>query len=142
MPTIDHSITTPYSPAQMFALVSDIASYKEFVPACADSYVENTAKGIFGTIVLSAGIKKESFTTLNIPTENKRIDMTLVTGAFNELEGFWAFDSHGEQGCKVSIHLTYELPLMYRLMDGYFRSTITSLVDAFQKRAKMVYGEL
>lgn len=141
MPVIDHSITTPYTPAEMFALVSDIGAYKTFVPNCADSYVEVTPKGIFGTIALAAGIKKESFTTLNTPIENQRIDMTLASGAFNALDGYWLFEAHGEHGCKVSIHLDYELPFIYRPLDGYFRSTITKLVNAFQNRAKTIYGE-
>lgn len=142
MPTIDYSIETPYSPEQMFALVSDIARYKEFVPACADSFVEQTARGVFGTIVLSAGVKRESFTTCNTAVENQRIDMQLISGAFNALEGYWLFEAQPDDGCRVTIHIEYELPLLYRLMDGYFRSTITSMVSAFKDRATQIYGVL
>jgi len=139
MSTIQYSIVTPYSQAQMFALVNDIGKYKEFVPNCADSYVEETPKGVFGTIVLAAGIKKESFTTRNTLIGHEKIEMTLASGAFNALEGYWSFESYGD-GCKVSIYLDYELPFLYRPLDGYFRSTITGLVNAFQNRAKAIYG--
>ena len=69
--------------------------------------------------------------------------MRLVEGPFKHLEGFWRFDSLGEQACKVSLDLEFEFSnrLVGMAMGPVFSQIANTLVDAFSKRAEQVYGK-
>ena len=128
----------------MFALVSDVDSYPDFLPWC--SGAQTTASlddGVEARIDFMVSGVKKSFTTRNRFVDHARIEMHLIDGPFSELEGYWAFRQLGEDGCRISLHLRYDFSSrMVRLVTApVFGQIANSLVDAFQKRAVQVYGE-
>jgi len=144
MESIDRSALVPYSPQEMFDLVSDVDAYPQFLPWCCDAQVlaregdEVTARIAFAV----SGVGK-SFTTRNRHTPGRRIDMQLVEGPFSELRGRWQFDPLGDVGCKISLSLKYDFSSsVVRMVVGpVFGQIANTLVDAFQQRAAEVYGE-
>lgn len=143
MPTIHKSALVPYSNAQMFALVNDVENYPQFLPWCRTSRVlERGMDEVRAAVEIAHGALHKSFTTLNRLQQNKMIEMRLVEGPFRRLEGYWRFDVLGENACKVSLDLDFEFSnrLVAMAMGPVFTQIANSLVDAFCKRARELYG--
>lgn len=144
MDSIDRSALVPYTQDEMFALVTDVDSYPDFLPWCSGSEtLARTEDGIEARIDFMVSGVKKSFTTRNRHVDHERIDMQLVEGPFSELAGRWEFAPLGTDGCKISLHMNYDFSSrMVRMVTApVFGQIANSLVDAFQKRAVEVYGE-
>lgn len=144
MTTINKSALVAYSAAQMYALVNDIESYKDFLPWCSGSTVlSQNDDEIRATVEISHGSLNKAFTTKNRLQRDKMIEMRLEEGPFKRLEGFWRFDILGEQACKVSLDLDFEFKnrIIGMAMGPVFSQIASTLVDAFSKRAVDVYGK-
>lgn len=144
MPVVNRSALVPHSAQQMFALVDAIETYPEFLPWCKTTTVLYRDKDeVKASIELARGGLNKSFTTVNRNQTNKMIEMRLVEGPFQRLEGFWRFTPLGESGCKVTLDLEYEFSsrLLKMMVGPVFDHIANSLVDAFCERAEKVYGE-
>jgi len=142
---IERSALVHYSPAEMYALVNDVASYPAFLPWCRSAKVlESSASEMTASIEIAKGMLNRSFTTHNTLEPPQRIELTLVDGPFRKLQGCWQFATlKTENACKVSLQLEFEFEsTMLSLAAGpIFTQIGNSLVDAFCKRAVEVYGE-
>lgn len=144
MDSIDRTALVHYTSQEMFALVSDINAYPQFLPWCSGADIlTQEDDGVIARIDFAVGKVKQSFTTRNRHQPGTEIGMQLVDGPFSQLEGRWQFESLGEAGCKISLQLNYDFSSkMAGLVVGpVFGKIANSLVDAFQKRAVEVYGE-
>lgn len=142
--SIHKSALVAYTPAEMFALVSDIGAYPEFLPWCRSARVVwREGDELKASIEMAKGSLQKTFTTHNREQRNKMIEIRLVDGPFKRLEGFWRFDPLGEQACKVSLDLEFEFSSrMLGIMIGpVFSQIANTLVDSFQQRATQVYGK-
>jgi len=138
MSIVARSALVNHSAQQMFALVSEIESYPEFLPWCDAARVSERGAGrtVAALRINFRGVKKE-FTTENLDRPNERIDMKLVSGPFRRLEGSWRFTALSEKACKVELNLRYELAgsALDKLVGAVFDEIANSLVDAFARRA-------
>ena len=147
MPVVNRHALVPYTSAEMFELVDDVASYPQFLPWCKSATVRSReGDEVKATVELANGAIQKSFTTLNRNQKNKMIQMRLVEGPFHHLEGFWRFDSLGDESdraCKVSLDLEYEFSntLLAMTVGPVFNQVANKLVDAFSQRAEVVYGK-
>lgn len=142
--SIHKSALVAYTPAEMFALVSDIESYPTFLPWCRSAKVLwHEGDELKACVEMAKGSVQKSFTTHNRQQTDKMIEMRLVEGPFKRLEGYWRFDPLGDKACKVSLDLEFEFAnRMLSIMIGpVFSQIANSLVDAFQQRAVQVYGK-
>lgn len=142
--SIHKSALVAYTPAEMFALVSDIEAYPQFLPWCTTARVLwRDGDELKASIEMAKGSLQKSFTTHNRQQSDKMIEMRLVDGPFKRLEGYWRFDPLGDRACKVSLDLEFEFATrMLSLMIGpMFSQIANTLVDAFQQRAVQVYGK-
>ena len=131
-----------YSCEQMFNLVNEVERYAEFIPHCVESIVHHRdADEVQATLVIAAAGINKSFTTRNRLQANKMIEIRLIDGPFNHLEGFWRFDPQ-EQGCKISFDLEFELAgrMFSMLLGPIFEQVTEKMIDAFCERALNVYG--
>ena len=143
MRRVDRSALVPYSAREMFMLVDDVESYPEFLPWCDDAEVLSRSDDVVeARLELHKGGVSNHFTTRNTRREFEAIDIALVGGPFRHLQGGWAFKEIGEEGCRVSLQLEFEFESMFvDLMFGaFFEETCNSLVDAFSRRARDVFG--
>lgn len=127
----------------MFVLVDDVESYPKFLPWCNDAEVRNrTGTTVEATLELHKGSLSNHFTTLNTRYEFERIDLALVGGPFRHLSGGWRFIELGQDGCKVALELDFEFENKFvdMMFGAYFEETCNSLVDAFTKRAREIFG--
>jgi ribosome-associated toxin RatA of RatAB toxin-antitoxin module len=143
MRELARSALVPYTPAQMFALVSDLERYPEFVPWVSKAVVrERGANYVIGQLEMHRSGTREAFTTRNTMNEPHSIDMQLVEGPFKVLSGQWTFDDIAARGCKVSLQMKFEFsnPVLGLLLSRTFEKSCSELVDAFVARARAVYG--
>src|SRR5690606_9397308 len=85
---VNRSALTPYSPAQMFALVEDIERYPEFLPWVARSkLLKRSASEVVGELEMQRAGVRESFTTRNELNPPHEITLNLVSGPFRSLNG-------------------------------------------------------
>ena len=144
MELIDRSALLPYTTDEIYALVSDILTYPEFLPWCSGTEIlSQEGEELSARIGFSVGGVSQSFTTRNRLQPGKEIAMQLVDGPFSQLEGRWRFEPLGDAGCKISLLREYDFSSkMVGLVVGpVFNKIANTLVDAFQKRAVEVYGE-
>ena len=147
MKTVHKSVLIWYSPAEMFALVTDVVSYPQFLPWCDRASVEEeTAHGMVAKVGISIAGIRQSFTTRNRHELNQRVSLKLVNGPFSQLEGDWNFLPLGDgsqRACKVEFTLCYDFDngTLAALVGPVFDKIAGSLMDAFVKRASHVYGD-
>jgi ribosome-associated toxin RatA of RatAB toxin-antitoxin module len=141
---IDRSALLPYTATEMYALVSDILTYPQFLPWCSGTQIlSQEGEELSARIDFSVSGVSQSFTTRNRLQLDDEIAMHLIDGPFSDLEGRWRFEPLGDAGCKISLLLEYEFSSkMVSLVVGpVFNKIANTLVDAFQKRAVEVYGK-
>ena len=147
MKTVHKSVLIWYSAAEMFALVTDVASYPQFLPWCDQTrVVQEDAKGMTANIGIAFAGIGQSFTTRNTHVPDRKVSLKLVDGPFSKLDGHWEFHPLGDgsqRACKVDFALRYDFdnPALAALVGPVFDKIAGSLVDAFVKRAAQVYGE-
>lgn len=144
MKDVSRTALVPYSSSEMYALVSGIEDYPQFLPWCSGSQVHERGEShVKASIELSrAGISR-SFTTLNHHVEEQSIHLDLVDGPFSRLKGSWLFDALAPQACRVQFQVSFAFSstLLGTLFGPVFEETCNTLVDAFIRRAEVVYGK-
>ncbi|GIU12854.1 MULTISPECIES: SRPBCC family protein [unclassified Shewanella] len=142
MPQISRSVLVRFSAMQMYDLVNDVESYKEFLPGCVGGKVlEFDGKTMVASVdVAKAGISK-TFTTRNQVIPGKSIQLQLESGPFKELVGEWKFTELTEDACKVEFELSFEFSssIADLAFGKIFKELMASMVTAFTSRAKVIY---
>ena len=145
MKTVHKSVLIWYSATEMFALVTDVANYPQFLPWCdRASVLEETAHGMTAKVGISIAGLTQSFTTRNVHEKDRKVSLKLVDGPFSKLDGEWSFHPLGnalQRACKVEFILRYgfDNAALAGLVGPVFDKIAGSLVDAFVKRAGQVY---
>jgi ribosome-associated toxin RatA of RatAB toxin-antitoxin module len=146
MKTVHKSVLIWYSAAEMFALVTDIAKYPEFLPWCDQaSVVSQDEAGMTAKVGISFGGIRQRFTTRNEHVQDRQVRLRLIDGPFSKLDGEWDFLPVGDaaqRACKVELSLNYDFDnaALAALVGPVFDKIASSLVDAFVKRAEHVYA--
>ena len=70
------------------------------------------------------------------------IDIGLVDGPFKHLQGRWQFVALEGAGSRIALNLEFELSnaVLRRTLGPVFSEIASSMVDAFCRRAKDLYG--
>lgn len=147
MKIVERSALVPYSADQMFTIINDIEGYPAFLPWCSGAEIINREDNemVARLDIEKAGLK-QSFTTKNIwdcrSSEQSQMEMLLVEGPFSHLKGLWSLQALGDDGCRVSIKLEFELNsrVMNATLGKVFGVASDKMVDAFCDRAERIYG--
>jgi len=145
MKTVHKSVLIWYSAEQMFALVTDVARYPEFLPWCDHASVAPDESGVKAEIGIAFGGIHQTFTTHNEHVPGREVTMKLLNGPFSQLDGHWKFTPLGtgeQHACKVELALDYSFGngALAALVAPVFDKIAGSMVEAFVKRAERVYG--
>jgi ribosome-associated toxin RatA of RatAB toxin-antitoxin module len=145
MREIRRSALVPATTRRMFELINDIAAYPRFVPGCsAATVLEQTPGMLRARLTVGSGLLKTSFVTRNTLIPDSRINMELEEGPLRSLDGIWQLTpvmhpaSGAEIGCKVELHLRFELQggIAGLAMGPVLERMAGSLVDAFVAKAR------
>ena len=143
MRELSRSALTPYSPAQMFALVEDIERYPEFLPWVDKAeLIERNGNEVVGRLSMHRVGVHEKFTTRNVLNPPREIVLNLVSGPFRTLEGRWTFDNIADRGTRVTLSVRFEFAnsVLALLLTRSFEKNCTDLINAFVTRARKIYG--
>ncbi len=163
MKTVHKSVLIWFSAEEMFALVTDIASYPAFLPWCDRALVQAVeVDGVVAEVGISISGIRQSFVTRNVHSHvgllGRKVQLSLIKGPFSDLNGEWCFtpleaspvavDSSlssepmpAPRACRVDLRLNYSFDnvALSALVGPVFDRIAGSLVDAFVKRAEQVY---
>ena len=144
MPTISRSELVPYTAVEIYDLVNDIERYPAFIPWCTSGEIISTSEDTTrARLTFAKGGMEKSFVTANRHQRGKMIDIRLVEGPFQRLEGYWRFHGVGESASKVTLDMEFEFSnrLVAYAFGKVFTQVANTLVDSFARRAREVYGE-
>lgn len=145
MKTVHKSVLIWYSPAQMCSLVQDVAKYPEFLPWCSSGHA--MPPDADGSYVAEVGMRfasiNQAFATRNRVDFPHSLDMDLVRGPFQNLQGRWQFLAiAGEpDACRVELDLSYSFnPVLAAVLGPVFDKIANTMVESFIQRAEQIYG--
>jgi coenzyme Q-binding protein COQ10 len=142
MPTHAERKIIPYRPDQLFDLVADVGKYPEFLPWCVGARVRSrTEKELVADLTIGFGPIRESFTSRVTLDRPSRIRVRYENGPFRYLNNQWTFTPH-PRGCAVDFFVDFEFRsrLLRAAMNVVFNEAVRRMVNAFEKRARAVYG--
>ncbi len=94
------------------------------------------------TLELHKGSLSKRFRTRNTLHRCDAMDLALIGGPFKQLSGGWRFQQLWEEGSKVALKLEFEFDsrMLDMVIGAYFEDICNKLVDAFTRRATVIYG--
>jgi len=166
--TYDEQKVLPYRPSELYAIVSDIASYPRFIPFCTNSRIDLSAqrKAMREKTVLNAELTvgfldvKESYESVVtcIPFKSVEATASSSTPLFKTLTTAWRFQSRSqsptfksEDGSDpadppgptlVTFSLAYQFanPIHAGLSCVFFGRVSNLMIEAFEDRCTKIYG--
>ncbi|HQU62751.1 MAG: type II toxin-antitoxin system RatA family toxin [Nitrosomonas sp.] len=143
MAEIEKTVLVSYSAEKMFNLVDDVAKYPEFLPWCDGTTVVHLSETVtHATVNINYHHVKHSFSTENKRNPPLLIEMHLLNGPFEHLDGHWRFIPLSDEACKIEfrLHYTFSHKILEKLVGPVFHMIANSFVESFIGRADTVYG--
>ena len=150
MPKFSTTHRVDFTPQQIFAVVADVGSYKEFLPLIERSTVRNRKPAVDGNENFGAdllvGYKKmgiqETFSS-QVKTSLKNLSVSAVsTGhAVKKLVSSWQITAVEGGKSEITFAVDYEMksPMLQMLMRGMFDMAARKIMSAFEARAEKLY---
>ena len=142
MPGIHEIRRLPYSAAQMFDLVADVARYGEFLPWVVATRVKSDSEHeMIADMLVGFKALRERFTSRVEKDRPGRIKVHYVDGPMRDLDNVWLFRDV-EGGCEVEfdVRFTFRNAMFEKLAGQYFDRAFRKMVTAFEERADKLYG--
>ena len=148
MPSFSTKRSVAFTAAQMYAVVADVARYPEFLPLCTGLTVlsrDTSPEGEALKAQMSIGYKTiaESFTTrVELRPADNRINVSYLDGPFKRLNNRWRFIDLAEGKSEIDFYIDYEFrsAILAVLMGAMFDSAFRKFSEAFEARARKIYG--
>jgi coenzyme Q-binding protein COQ10 len=137
---IEHRETrlVPYPAELMYAVVSDVEKYPQFLPwVLALRVLSRRENGMTAEMAVGYGALRERYTSdVTLTPAIRRIDVTQIKGPFKTLENHWQFTPQGE-GCEVAFSILFEFKnrLLHSVAGAKFEKVMLKMADAFEARA-------
>ena len=150
MPKFSTTHRVDFTPQQIFAVVADVGSYKEFLPLVERSTVRNRKPPVDGNENFGAdllvGFKKmgiqESFSS-QVQTSLKDFSVSAVSSgnAVKKLVSSWKIAAIEDGKSEIIFAVDYEMksPMLQMIMKGMFDSAARKIMGAFEARAAKLY---
>lgn len=143
MPRHEETRHLPYSPEQMFDMVTDVAAYPQFLPWISamrlrtDTPTETVADMIVGFKGL-----RETFTSRVHKVRPESVQVDYVDGPLKHLTNQWRFRSDGQGGVLVDFIVDFAFKnRMFEMLAGQvFDKALRKMIGAFEARAAILYG--
>lgn len=143
MPKHNETRQLPYTPDQMFDLVSDVARYPEFLPWVSAIRVrsDDGAEMVADMIVGFKGLK-ETFTSRVHKHRPDHVRVDYLDGPLKHLHNEWAFRDDGKGGTLVDFEVEFEFKsrLFEMLAGQMFDKALRKMIGAFETRAAELYA--
>ena len=131
----------PYPADLMYAVVSDVEKYPQFLPwVLALRILSRRERGLTAEMAVGYGALRERYTSeVFLDPKAHRIDVTQTKGPFKTLENHWQFTPR-EQGCEIAFSILFEFKsrLLHSVAGAKFEKVMLKMADAFEARAKNI----
>jgi len=149
VPQHHQTLHVPYTPDQLFDLVSDIARYPDFIKwvkalRISSPKQDGPLHSCVGEAVIGFKGFTESFsTTVDAHAEDRTVLVKLVRGPFRKLENAWHFTEHESGGAVIDFRIDYEFSnFVLRALASANRDTaIDRVMQSFLEEAKRRHGD-
>lgn len=141
----------PFSVEQVFAIASDVARYREFLPLVRKSAVSNVqaqsdGKSTFDSELTCTykklGISEVLRSKVVVDPAARLVTATANEGPVKSLVSEWKILPGAKGG--ADIHFTVDYTLQSRslqfLLSGMFDMMVRRIMNAFEERARKLYG--
>ena len=143
MPTHAEKRQLPYTPEQLYALVSDVEKYPEFLPWCIALRIHKCDPAqINADMIIGFKVFREKFTTRISLDPPYRLDVEYLDGPFKYLNNHWIFNPMGEGGCEIEFYVDFEFKsmILQKAIGVVFNEAVQKMINAFEARAHKIYG--
>lgn len=144
MPTHAEKRVVPFTPEQIFDLVSDIQRYPEFLPWCVGARIrKREGNVVVADLIIGYKLVRERFTSkVTLDPAGMRIDVEYTEGPFKYLNNHWVFLDH-EQGCTIDFYVDFEFRsrMLQKIIELVFNEAVRRMVTAFEERAYAIYEQ-
>lgn len=133
----------PFSAAQMYDLVTDVARYSEFLPWVAAVRVRsNSDEEMLADLVVGFKSLKETFSSRVLKTPKSKVVVDYLDGPMRHLHNQWLFEETPD-GCIVdfTVDFAFQNRIFEALAGQYFSTALRKMTDAFVARAEELYGD-
>lgn len=131
----------PYPAELMYAVVSDVEKYPQFLPWVVALRVLSRAKNhLKAEMAVGYGALRERYTSdIRLDPAQRRVDVAQIAGPFKTLENHWRFIPQGE-GCDIEFSIQFEFKsrLLHGVAGAKFEKVMLKMTDAFEARAKAI----
>lgn len=141
------SRTLNYTARQLYDLVLDVEQYNKFVPWCSKCVIISRSEHeIIADLSVKSGFITKTYRSQikhGVENENYFIEINQLTGPFKHLYTKWLFEKKEKNSTYISfkIEFAFESELLNKLIGGIFEHASRSMIEAFEKRAKVIYGK-
>lgn len=143
MPQHSETRRLPYTPDQMFDLVTDVRRYPEFLPWISAMRVrqDGETETVADMIVGFKGLR-ETFTSRVEKERPGRVHVDYLDGPLKYLRNDWRFRPDGAGGCLVdfSVDFAFRNRVFEMLAGQVFGTALRRMIGAFEDRAAALYG--
>ncbi|MDG2158659.1 MAG: type II toxin-antitoxin system RatA family toxin [Gammaproteobacteria bacterium] len=122
----------------IFSLINNVADYHKFLPWCSDSkIILDDGSKMSAEIEIAKNFVSWKFSTENTYDLNKKINIKLIDGPFNHLEGHWDFKKIDNYNTIVDLYLEYKFDskVIELSIKPIFSNIMSSILDSFISEA-------
>ncbi|MAR78354.1 MAG: ubiquinone-binding protein [Gammaproteobacteria bacterium] len=122
----------------IFDLINNVENYDKFLPWCTDSNIlSDDGNVMIAEIAIDKNLVNWKFKTENSYKQNQIIELKLVEGPFNKLDGYWKFSKIDKYNTSVKLYLEYEFDnkIVELSIKPIFSSIMSSILDSFISEA-------
>tara|TARA_Y100000768_G_C23935685_1_gene662438 strand:+ start:216 stop:656 length:441 start_codon:yes stop_codon:yes gene_type:complete len=122
----------------IFDLINNVENYDKFLPWCTDSNIlSDDGNVMVAEIAIDKNFVNWKFKTENSYKQNQIIELKLVEGPFNKLDGYWKFSKIDKHNTSVKLYLEYEFDnkIVELSIKPIFSSIMSSILDSFISEA-------
>lgn len=136
----------PYPADLMYAVVSDVEKYPQFLPwVVALRVLSRGEDRMTAEMAVGYGGLRERYTSdVQLDPAQRRVDVAQVRGPFKILENHWrfipAFNKERGEGCDIEFSILFEFKsrLLHGVAGAKFEKVMLKMVEAFEARAKQI----
>tara|TARA_R110000868_G_scaffold366984_1_gene629930 strand:- start:1316 stop:1837 length:522 start_codon:yes stop_codon:yes gene_type:complete len=140
----------PFAPEDMFALVSGIEQYPDFLPWCVGARIrKREAEGhnevVTADLIVSYKMFREQFTSrVTLDKPERKIDVHYVQGPFKYLNNKWHFEKLPNGYCRIHFYIDFEFRsiMLQKLMTGVFAKAFSRMMQAFIDEAEVRFPKV
>lgn len=151
MPKFDVTRSVPYTAEQVFAIASDVAQYRHFLPLVKRSVVRNVTelgdgrKTFEGELTVSyKKLSIEEVMASHVTVDPAKLTVTAESsqGPVKRLVSEWKIVPTGDNRCDINFSVDYELKsrTLQFVLSGMFDMAVRRIMTAFEERARELYG--